>query len=90
MQGIFLLRLASQQPQCLADDLLRQHEIPATEHVHVSRTPPSEVLMSEIDHLNAGFLVMGTFGHSGWQKLLFGSTTRTMLDGCPLPMFLFH
>ena len=73
-----------------AIDLLARHQIPASPQVHVSRLSTSEVLMTEVDRLNAGLIVMGTAGHKGWQNLLFGSTTQRLIDNCPLPMFLYR
>jgi nucleotide-binding universal stress UspA family protein len=35
-------------------------------------------------------MVMGAYGHSRLRQVLFGGTTRQMLENAALPVFLAH
>lgn len=49
-----------------------------------------DVILSEIDHFNADYLVMGGYGHSRTIEALFGGVTRKMLSEAPIPVFFAH
>jgi nucleotide-binding universal stress UspA family protein len=51
---------------------------------------PSRVLIDEVGRLDIGLLVMGAYGHHRLRNLLFGSTTRTLIETPPCALFLYH
>ncbi len=73
-----------------AVEFLRSHDRAAQLHAIESTAAPATVLMSQAEALNAGLIVMGAYGQSILKELTFGSTTRTLLKGSPVPLFLFH
>jgi len=52
--------------------------------------PIADVILSEMDHLHADYVVMGGYGHSRVAEAMFGGVTRTMLRESPVPVFLAH
>ena len=73
-----------------AADFLRLHEVEAERHVVVADGSPARVILDRAVQLNAGLLVMGAYGRSAFVEFFLGSVTRTLLDECPIPMFLYH
>ncbi len=57
--------------------------IPTSAHV-------SDVLKIQVADHGIGTLVMGAYGHGGWRKFLFGSTTGTLAEEPPCALFLYH
>lgn len=55
-----------------------------------STVHPSEILRVEVADRNIGTLVMGAYGRRGLQRLLFGSTTQSLVQAPPCPLFLYH
>ena len=51
---------------------------------------PSEMILEKIGEVRAGLLVMGAYGKSTLRELILGSTTRAVLKGSPVPVFLSH
>ncbi|HCK83188.1 MAG TPA: hypothetical protein DHW63_01290 [Hyphomonadaceae bacterium] len=49
-----------------------------------------QVLIQEAVTADADALVLGAYGHSRTQEMLFGGVTRALLAAAPLPVFLCH
>ncbi|QNN64354.1 universal stress protein [Sphingomonas rhizophila] len=47
-------------------------------------------LMSEAERMEAGYVVMGGYGHSRVSEYMFGGLTRSVLGGCSVPLFIAH
>jgi len=73
-----------------ARKFLGYHGVEAILHVEEATTVPSNVLLDHVRRLGAGLLVMGAFGQSAIQEFLIGSATRTIINSCPVPLFLHH
>ena len=50
----------------------------------------SSLLLRGVTRRKAALLVMGAHGRSAITELIFGSTTREVVNGCPVPVFLTH
>lgn len=69
---------------------LASHGI-ATEAAPIaSRVDICEVLRLECDSMKPAMLVMGSYGQRGWHQMLFGSTTRKLVENPPCPLFIYH
>lgn len=73
-----------------AIDFLSFHDIRAESHPIASSEEPAEVVMKQLDALNAGLLVMGAYGKRTLAEFLFGSMTRKILKEASTPVFLYH
>jgi nucleotide-binding universal stress UspA family protein len=51
---------------------------------------PADVLCARVEAIGARLLVMGAFGHRGLREMLFGSSTRRLLEALAAPMFIYH
>jgi nucleotide-binding universal stress UspA family protein len=70
---------------------LARHGVAATVESTVSAgIGVGNVLLSRASDLNADLLVMGAYGHSWAQELLFGGATRTVLASMTLPVLMAH
>ena len=69
---------------------LRTHGKTPQTHPIDSEADPADILRAQAKTLNARAIVMGAFGHTGLREMFFGSSTRTMLETCPVPMFIYH
>jgi nucleotide-binding universal stress UspA family protein len=49
-----------------------------------------EVLLAECQALGADLIVMGGYGHSRLEELVFGGATRSMIAVSPVPLLLAH
>lgn len=47
-------------------------------------------LMSHAAAVKAAYIVMGGYGHSRVGEYVFGGVTRTLLNGCPVPLVIAH
>jgi nucleotide-binding universal stress UspA family protein len=72
-----------------ARHFLAQHRVEAVAHPLGSATPAVAIL-EEARRLGAGLLVMGAYGQPVLREFFLGSVTRSILDACPIPMFLYH
>lgn len=70
---------------------LNRHDI-KTELVEVKNASQKigEVLLQEADNRACDLLVMGAYGHSRWRELVFGGTTRYILNNAKVPVFMAH
>lgn len=77
-------------PGSLMADYLRRHGI----HARMGRRPGTphvaEALLAEAEHVDAGLLVMGAYGHSHFRELLLGGVTARILRTMTLPVLLSH
>lgn len=73
-----------------ARQFLALHGVAAMAHALTSTSPPADLLLDEVHRLGAGLLVMGAYGQAVLREFFLGSATRSVLDACPIPMFLYH
>ena len=64
-------------------------------HAELRRVPagtrsPADVILGECGAWDAGWCVMGAYGHSRLRETLFGGVTRRMLTDCSIPLILGH
>jgi nucleotide-binding universal stress UspA family protein len=48
----------------------------------------ADVLISQVEKLSAGLVVLGAYGHSRWREFVFGGVTRNMLQFNKIPMMM--
>uniref|UniRef100_UPI0035CB26C0 universal stress protein n=1 Tax=uncultured Sphingomonas sp. TaxID=158754 RepID=UPI0035CB26C0 len=70
--------------------LARHNIAPLTATVVADGRSVADALLAEIAARDAGYLVMGGFGHSRLREAIFGGVTRQMLESCPVPLVLAH
>ena len=71
--------------------LFRSHGFDAEAHGIAARGNPADAILSHVESMNAGMLVMGAWGrHSLVHNILVGSATRRLLHDCPAPVFVHH
>ena len=51
---------------------------------------PAEMVLEQAEQLDAGYIVMGGYGHSPLTERLIGGMTRNLLSKSPVPLFLAH
>ena len=51
---------------------------------------PAEVLLEAAESRDAGYVVLGVYGHSRLLEMVFGGVTRRILIDPPLPLILAH
>jgi nucleotide-binding universal stress UspA family protein len=73
-----------------ARQFLINHDIRAEVEVLESNSPPAALLLEEAQRLGAGLLVMGSYGQPVLREFVIGSVTRTILEACPMPLFVYH
>jgi nucleotide-binding universal stress UspA family protein len=73
-----------------AAEFLGRHSGAVTVRVVRPAGRPGEALLDQVAVLRAQLLVMGAFGHSPAYEFFFGSTTRRVLTGMPVPVFMVH
>lgn len=73
-----------------AMDYLSFHKIHATLHAIGTYEPPAEVMLKQLEELDAGVLAMGAYGQTTIKEFLFGSMTRTILSEANVPVYLYH
>lgn len=72
-------------------DYLSRHGIPARAQVlPEGGTHAGAVLLEEAARLGAGLLVMGAYGHGRARQLIFGGTTRHVIEQARLDVLLAH
>ncbi|MHA1553289.1 MAG: universal stress protein, partial [Alphaproteobacteria bacterium] len=62
----------------------------ALEVIDARGTPIGDVFEAYATSCKADLFVMGAFGHSRLRDFMLGGATQSMLDRCPLPLFLSH
>jgi len=70
---------------------LSRHGVRAEVSV-LARTMPriSDILLRQVQDINADLLVMGAYGHSRFREAILGGATRNMLELADVPVFLAH
>ena len=71
-------------------DLLKTFSIAAKPRSVVSALPIADAILEARGKLGAGMLVIGAYTRSRLTELIWGSVTRTLLEKCPVPIFLHH
>lgn len=80
-----------QWPANSAAVYLSRHNINATvQNIGDIVDIPSTILLEQIEHHKAAYLVMGGFGHSRFTEAVLGGVTRRMLRESPVPLLLAH
>jgi nucleotide-binding universal stress UspA family protein len=74
----------------LAVEFLRSHDLDAVPNPVASGRPPAEILQEVMRPWGPRLVVMGAYGQPVLREYFLGSTTRTMLEQCPCPLFLDH
>lgn len=69
---------------------LRSHGYEIEANPIASRVRPAAVLSNEIADRKIGTIVMGAYGHRGFRKFLFGSTTSALVENPPCALFAYH
>jgi nucleotide-binding universal stress UspA family protein len=69
---------------------LRIHDYEVDEHPIVTTSAAPDVLRSEVTKRKVGTLIMGAYGNRGLKTLLFGSTTKALVEDPPCALFVYH
>ena len=79
-------------PPMQALEYLAQHDVKSelTELTRKKGTATAKTLVTEAQSREAGYLVMGAYGHSRFHERILGGVTRDMLRDPQLPLFLAH
>jgi nucleotide-binding universal stress UspA family protein len=77
-------------PNLLAIEYLKSHGLDAIAYPVGSDRSPADVILGMVRVCNPGVVVIGAYGQPVLREFFLGSTTRTMLEGCPAPLFLYH
>ncbi len=84
-------RAAAAETAAKGAGLFRSHGFAAEAHGIAARGNPADVILSQVETMDAGMLVMGAFArHSVVHNILVGSATRRLLHDCPAPVFVHH
>lgn len=69
---------------------LRLHQIDAAPHPIESSGAPADILLEQVELLNAGLIVMGAYGEPVLREFFLGSVSRTILEESRVPVLLAH
>jgi nucleotide-binding universal stress UspA family protein len=72
-----------------AAEFLHRHDVEPQVQSVASADSPTSILTEMAGRFGARLVVMGAFGRKGLQAAFFGSTTRSMLDHCQVPLFMY-
>jgi nucleotide-binding universal stress UspA family protein len=70
--------------------LLIRHGCPDAQAIILTQADsasPSEAILAHAQRIGAKMIVMGAYGHRGLREI-FGSCTRSVIEACPVPIFL--
>jgi nucleotide-binding universal stress UspA family protein len=73
-----------------AASYLSRHGIAARVIETTTRDPVADVILEQARIGEAGYIVMGAFGHSRAVEAVFGGVTRSVLAASPVPVLLAH
>ena len=69
---------------------LRVRDFLAAEHIEVDKAvlngEPNELILSTASALGADLIVIGTHGRTGWERLVLGSVTESIVKASTLPV----
>lgn len=78
-------------PPLEASEYLSRYGIKSKIHdLAADKQSVQAVLLSTVDALGAGYMVMGAYGHSRAREFLFGGVTRNLFRDCPVPLVVAH
>lgn len=78
---------------CLLHDMLEylnMHGIKATTKIVETSKVPGQGFLKYAIEGNFDLIVAGAYGHKGLKQLMFGQTTRHLLENSKIPVFLSH
>jgi len=61
-----------------------------TKDVHVQDLPIGEILINTANDAGSDLIVMGAYGHSRLNELVFGGATRDILRHMTMPVLMSH
>jgi len=73
-----------------ATELFVKHGIKAIAHGIASQAAPAEIVLAEVEALQASMVAIGASGHTTLQSWLLGSASKELLNACPCPLFVHH
>jgi nucleotide-binding universal stress UspA family protein len=73
-----------------AVESLRSRGIDASAHPVATLRPAAGPILDEVHRLNAGLIVMGTYGQPAVREFFIGSVTSAILKESDVPIFCFH
>ena len=79
-------RLFAERPA----DLLGRYGMQVGLHPVITRAEPVDVICEQAERLGASMVVVGSSGHGRLRDFFVGSTARSLLNGCPYPVFVSH
>lgn len=71
-------------------DYLKEHNIEATYKIVETTRVPGEALLTNALDGNFDLIVAGAFGQKGLKELMFGGTTKYLLEHLSIPVFMSH
>jgi nucleotide-binding universal stress UspA family protein len=77
----------------LLDDMLKylkMHGIEASTKIIKTTRVPGQALLNHAIDGDFDLIVAGAYGHKGLKELMFGGTTRYLLENSKIPVFLSH
>lgn len=74
----------------MAAEYLDAHGFKTVRTTSLELAEPQVRIMEYARECEADLIVAGAHSVSAMQRLAFGSTTHALLEGCPIPFFLFH
>ncbi|MGB3472462.1 MAG: universal stress protein [Erythrobacter sp.] len=86
------LRKKFDLPSMKASEYLAQHDVKSelTQLPQQKGESIADTLVNAAEGREAGYIVMGAYGHSRFRERILGGVTRDMLRDPPLPLFLAH
>lgn len=68
----------------------RVHDLLAAKHIEVDKAvlngEPDQLILSTAAALGADLIVLGTHGRTGWERLVVGSVTESVVKASTLPV----
>lgn len=71
-------------------DYLAMHGIKTSFELVKTTKKPGQALLNNAKEGNFDLIVAGAFGHRGFKDLMFGGTTKYMLEHTDIPIFMAH
>jgi nucleotide-binding universal stress UspA family protein len=78
-------------PSLAASTYLSRHGVTSELHARPkSDMPVEKAIIETAQVMDAGYIVMGGYGHSRVREFIFGGVTRTLLSECAIPLIMGH